>query len=286
MSSLTLASATPEPVRLPGLARVRGRWRQIGTVLAVAILVLLTLFGPMIGPYAPDEVDVSQRMQPPSRAHIMGTDPLGRDLFSRVLAGARVSLPAVLVIVVSAVAVGVVLGAVAGYLGGIVDDVVMRLTDIFLAFPALVLALAIAGALGPALTTAMLAVSVVWWPWYARLTRGQVIARKQDLYVEAARAAGCTDRAILQRHVLPNSWTPIVVQATLDMGAALITTASLGYIGMGAQPPSAEWGAMLSQARDYFLNAWWLTFFPGLAIFLSVLIFTAAGEHLREAISR
>ena len=167
-----------------------------------------------------------------------------------------------------------------------VDAVLMRITDIFLAFPALVLALAIAGALGPALTTAMLAVSVVWWPWYARLTRGQVIARKQELYVEAARAAGCTDRVILQRHVLPNSWTPIVVQSTLDMGAALITTASLGYIGMGAQPPSAEWGAMLSQARDYFLNAWWLTFFPGLAIFLSVLIFTAAGELLREATTR
>lgn len=286
MSSLTLASVTPEPVRLPGLARLRGRWRLIGTLLAVALLLVLTLFGPVIGPYAPDAVDVSQRMQPPSREHIMGTDPLGRDLFSRTLAGARVSLPAVLVIVASAVAVGVVLGAVAGYLGGVVDDVVMRLTDIFLAFPALVLALAIAGALGPELTTAMLAVSVVWWPWYARLTRGQVIARKQDLYVEAARAAGCTDRVILQRHVLPNSWTPIVVQATLDMGAALITTASLGYIGMGAQPPSAEWGAMLSQARDYFLNAWWLTFFPGLAIFLSVLIFTAAGELLREATTR
>jgi peptide/nickel transport system permease protein len=286
MSSLTLASATPEPVRLPSMARLRGRWRQIGTVAAVVLLILLTLFGPMIGPYGPEEVDISQRLQPPSSAHIMGTDPLGRDLFSRVLAGARVSLPAVVVIVVSAVAVGVVLGAVAGYMGGIVDDIVMRMTDIFLAFPALVLALAIAGALGPALTTAMLAVSVVWWPWYARLTRGQVIARKQELYVEAARAAGCTDRVILQRHVLPNSWTPIVVQGTLDMGAALITTASLGYIGMGAQPPSAEWGAMLSQARDYFLNAWWLTFFPGLAIFLTVLIFTAAGELLREKTSR
>jgi len=268
------------------MARLRGRWRQIGTVAAVVLLILLTLFGPMIGPYGPEEVDISQRLQPPSSAHIMGTDPLGRDLFSRVLAGARVSLPAVVVIVVSAVAVGVVLGAVAGYMGGIVDDIVMRMTDIFLAFPALVLALAIAGALGPALTTAMLAVSVVWWPWYARLTRGQVIARKQELYVEAARAAGCTDRVILQRHVLPNSWTPIVVQGTLDMGAALITTASLGYIGMGAQPPSAEWGAMLSQARDYFLNAGWLTFCPGLAIFLTVLIFTAAGELLREKTSR
>ncbi|MFT4037022.1 MAG: ABC transporter permease [Thermomicrobiales bacterium] len=286
MSSLTLASATPEPLRLPAPARLRGRWREVATGLAVAFLLLLTLFGPVVGPYPPDAVDVTQRMQPPSSAHLMGTDPLGRDLFSRVLAGARVSLPSVLVIVVSAVLVGVVLGALAGYLGGIVDDVIMRLTDIFLAFPALVLALAIAGALGPDLTTAMLAVSIVWWPWYARLTRGQVIARKQELYVEAARAAGCTDGVILRRHVLPNSWTPIVVQSTLDMGAALITTASLGYIGMGAQPPSAEWGAMLSQARDYFLNAWWLTFFPGLAIFLSVLIFTAAGELLREHTTR
>jgi peptide/nickel transport system permease protein len=162
----------------------------------------------------------------------------------------------------------------------------MRVTDVFLAFPALVLALAITGALGPDLTTAMLAVSVVWWPWYARLIRGQVLSLKHEPYVEAARSLGCSDGRVVGRHILPNAVAPVVVQATLDMGAALVTTASLGYIGMGAQPPSAEWGAMLSQARSFFLNAWWLTAFPGVAIFLTVLIFNAVGDLARATLSR
>jgi peptide/nickel transport system permease protein len=255
-------------------------------MLPLALLVVMTLFGSRMGPFDPDEVQVGQRLQPPSREHPMGTDPLGRDVASRVLAGAQVSIPSVLLIVVSALIVGVTLGAIAGYLGGPVDNVLMRVTDVFLAFPALVLALAITGALGPDLTTAMLAVSVVWWPWYARLIRGQVLSLKHEPYVEAARSLGCSDGRVLGRHILPNAVAPVVVQATLDMGAALVTTASLGYIGMGAQPPSAEWGAMLSQARSFFLNAWWLTAFPGLAIFLTVLIFNAVGDLARATLSR
>jgi peptide/nickel transport system permease protein len=286
MSSLTLASATPSTLPVSASRRWRNHWRIAFTLAPLALLVLATLFGSRIGPFDPDEVQVDQRLQPPSREHLMGTDPLGRDVASRVLAGAQVSIPSVLLIVVSAVSVGVTLGAIAGYLGGRVDNALMRVTDVFLAFPALVLALAITGALGPDLTTAMLAVSVVWWPWYARLIRGQVLSIKHEAYVEAARALGCGGGRILGRHILPNAVAPVVVQATLDMGAALVTTASLGYIGMGAQPPSAEWGAMLSQARSFFLNAWWLTAFPGLAIFLTVLIFNAAGDLARATLSR
>jgi peptide/nickel transport system permease protein len=286
MSSLTLASATPSTLQPSASKRWRHQWRIAFTILPLALLLVMTLFGSRIGPFDPDEVQVGQRLQPPSREHLMGTDPLGRDIASRVLAGAQVSIPSVLLIVVSALIVGVTLGAVAGYLGGPIDNVLMRVTDVFLAFPALVLALAITGALGPDLTTAMLAVSVVWWPWYARLIRGQVLSLKHEPYVEAARSLGCSDGRVLSRHILPNAVAPVVVQATLDMGAALVTTASLGYIGMGAQPPSAEWGAMLSQARSFFLNAWWLTAFPGLAIFLTVLIFNAAGDLARTTLSR
>jgi peptide/nickel transport system permease protein len=286
MSSLTLASATPSTLQPSASKRWRHQWRIAFTMLPLALLLVMTLFGSRIGPFDPDEVQVGQRLQPPSREHLMGTDPLGRDVASRVLAGAQVSIPSVLLIVVSALIVGVTLGAIAGYLGGPIDNVLMRVTDVFLAFPALVLALAITGALGPDLTTAMLAVSVVWWPWYARLIRGQVLSLKHEPYVEAARSLGCSDGRVLGRHILPNAVAPVVVQATLDMGAALVTTASLGYIGMGAQPPSAEWGAMLSQARSFFLNAWWLTAFPGLAIFLTVLIFNAAGDLARATLSR
>ena len=286
MSSLTLASATPSTLQPSASKRWRHQWRIAFTMLPLVLLLAMTLFGSRIGPFDPDEVQVGQRLQPPSREHPMGTDPLGRDVASRVLAGAQVSIPSVLVIVVSALIVGVTLGAVAGYLGGPVDNALMRVTDVFLAFPALVLALAITGALGPDLTTAMLAVSVVWWPWYARLIRGQVLSLKHEPYVEAARSLGCSDGRVVGRHILPNAVAPVVVQATLDMGAALVTTASLGYIGMGAQPPSAEWGAMLSQARSFFLNAWWLTAFPGLAIFLTVLIFNAVGDLARATLSR
>jgi peptide/nickel transport system permease protein len=286
MSSLTLASATPSTLQPSASKRWRHQWRTAFTILPLVLLLVMTLFGSRIGPFDPDEVQVGQRLQPPSREHLMGTDPLGRDVASRVLAGAQVSIPSVLLIVVSAVIVGVTLGAIAGYLGGPIDNVLMRVTDVFLAFPALVLALAITGALGPDLTTAMLAVSVVWWPWYERLIRGQVLSLKHEPYVEAARSLGCSDGRVLGRHILPNAVAPVVVQATLDMGAALVTTASLGYIGMGAQPPSAEWGAMLSQARSFFLNAWWLTAFPGLAIFLTVLIFNTAGDLARATLSR
>jgi peptide/nickel transport system permease protein len=285
MSSLTLEYGTRRDLRVPAFVnRLRRRRGSAFVFLVVLFLLIIVLFGEALAPKSPIGADVSNRLKAPSRDHLMGTDPLGRDILSRVLVGARTSIKSAVVIIVSAVAIGSVLGAVAGFFGGLVDDAVMRLTDCFLAFPALVLALTIAGALGPSLTNAMLAVSACWWPWYARLVRGQVLSIKQEPYVEAARCLGCGNTRILSRHILPNFLAPVIVQATLDVGAALVTTASLSYIGMGAQPPSPEWGAMLNQARSFFLNAWWLTAFPGLAIFLTVLIFNAAGDLVRSAL--
>jgi peptide/nickel transport system permease protein len=285
MSSLTLEYGTRRDVRVPAfLARLRRRRGSALVFLLIALLFVAVAFGTALAPQNPVGADVANRLKAPSRDHLMGTDPLGRDVFSRVLVGARTSIKSAVLIIASAVALGTLLGAIAGFFGGLIDDAVMRLTDCFLAFPALVLALTIAGALGPNLTNAMLAVSIVWWPWYARLVRGQVLSIKQEPYVEAARCLGCGNTRIMSRHILPNFLAPVIVQATLDIGAALVTTASLSYIGMGAQPPSPEWGAMLNQARSFFLNAWWLTAFPGLAIFLTVLIFNAAGDLVRSAL--
>jgi peptide/nickel transport system permease protein len=284
MSSSTLVFATP---RSSGIPAVLARLRRPGNLLLLASLVVflaVVLLGDEFAPVEPLKPEMRARLQGPSAAHLMGTDPLGRDVFSRVLVGAQLSVQSVVVIIATAVGLGTLVGAIAGYAGGWVDDVIMRITDLFLAFPALVLALAIAGALGPSLTNAMLAVSVVWWPWYARLVRGQVLAIKEEPYVEAARAAGAHDARILGRHILPNFLSPVIVQATLDMGAALVTTASLSFIGMGAQPPSPEWGAMLSDGRAFFLNAWWLSAFPGVAIFLTVLLFNAIGRRLQLAL--
>jgi peptide/nickel transport system permease protein len=284
MSSSTLVFATPKAARTPAAVAWLQKPGNLLLAVSLALFLIVVLFGAELAPFDPLKPEMRARLQEPSTAHLMGTDPLGRDVFSRVLAGAQLSVRSVVVIIVSAVGVGMLVGAIAGYVGGWIDDVIMRVTDLFLAFPALVLALTIAGALGPSLTNAMLAVSVVWWPWYARLVRGQVLSLKEEPYVEAARAAGAHDARILGRHILPNFLSPVIVQATLDMGAALVTTASLSFIGMGAQPPSPEWGAMLSDGRAFFLNAWWLSAFPGLAIFLTVLLWNAVGRRLQQGV--
>jgi peptide/nickel transport system permease protein len=287
MSSLTLEFDTRSTLRVPSFfGRLRKQRGSLIVFAFLAVLAVVIIAGDTIAPFDPLKPQMSARLEGPSRDHWMGTDPLGRDIFSRLLSGTWTSIQGVLVIIVSAVAVGMALGAIGGFFGGIVDDVIMRLTDCFLAFPALILALAIAGALGPSLTNAMLAVSVVWWPWYARLVRGQVLQIKQEQYIDAIRSVGASNSRILGRHIVPNFLAPVIVQATLDMGAALVTTASLSYIGMGAQPPSPEWGAMLNQGRGFFLNAWWLSAFPGLAIFLTVLLFNATGDVVRAALPK
>jgi peptide/nickel transport system permease protein len=215
----------------------------------------------------------------------MGTDNLGRDLLSRVIAGAGLALQSSLVIICSAIVIGTILGLVSGFYGGVVDEILMRITDVFIAFPGLVLALAISAALGPSLIHAMIAISAVWWPGYARLIRGQVLTLKQREFVYATRALGASDFRIMFNHILPNILVPLVIQITLDLGPAMVTSSSLSFIGMGAQPPAPEWGSMVNQGRKYLLDYWWISTFPGAAIFFTVMIFNELGERTRKALS-
>ena len=256
----------------------------IGLVLAL-VLILIALAAPLLVPYDPLTIDAANRLLPPSPTHPFGTDEAGRDIFSRVLYGTRPSLLAATVILGLASVVGTVIGLVAGFRGGRVDELLMRLTDMFLAFPALVLAMGAAAALGPSFFNAMIAIAIVWWPWYARLVRGQALHLKHELFVYAARVAGASERRIVLRHILPNCWTPIIVQMSLDVGYAILTMASLSFIGLGAQPPAPEWGAMVAVGRDYILDQPWYVAFPGMAIFVAVMAFNLLGDGLQEALS-
>jgi peptide/nickel transport system permease protein len=234
-------------------------------------LIVLTFFGEQLAPYDPLAINIPAKLKPPGIDHLMGTDEMGRDVLSRVMTGTRYSTETILVIMTSCLFTGILIGTISGYFGGRLDEALMRFTEVFLAFPPLILALAIVAALGPGLLNAMLAISLVWWPWYARMVRGQVLSVKDQQYVVAARSIGAKDARIMLRHVLPNCLMPIFVQASMDMGAALVTTAGLSFIGLGAQAPTPEWGAMVGVGRRYLLSAWWLSTFPGLAIFIAIL---------------
>lgn len=256
----------------------------IGVLLVLALL-LIAVAAPVIAPYDPIDLNPKDRLLAPSLTYWFGTDEGGRDIFSRIVFGARYSLLAAVVVLSLAVTIGTAIGLLAGFAGGKVDEALMRLTDMFLAFPALVLAMGISAALGASLLNSMIAIAVVWWPWYARLVRGQTLRLRQEQFVEAARASGASDSRMIVRHILPNCWTPIIVQVTLDVGYAILTTASLSFIGLGAQPPTPEWGAMVATGKDYILDQWWLATFPGLAIFLAVMAFNLLGDGLQEALS-
>jgi peptide/nickel transport system permease protein len=252
--------------------------------LAVILLwSLVAILAPVIAPYDPLEQNIQDRLQPPSREHLCGTDELGRDIFSRIIYGARISLPMGLIVVVFAMFLGGAVGALAGFIGGRFDDLVMRLADITLAFPSIVLALAIAAALGPSLKNLLIAMMAVWWPEYARLMRGQVLSVKNNDYVEACRAIGVPSGRTLVRHIVPNTGTPLLVKASLDAGSAILTVAALSFIGLGAVPPTPEWGAMISMGRTKFYQ-WWMMTFPGLAILTVVLGFNFLGDGLRDAL--
>jgi peptide/nickel transport system permease protein len=256
----------------------------IGLVLAVGLFGI-AVAAPAIAPYDPVSLAPKNRLLPPSSTNWFGTDDGGRDIFSRVVFGARYSLLAAAVVLTLAVTFGTAVGLIAGFAGGKIDEALMRLTDMFLAFPALVLAMGISAALGASLANSMIAIAVVWWPWYARLVRGQTLRLRHEQFVDAARASGASDARMIVRHILPNCWTPIIVQVTLDVGYAILTTASLSFIGLGAQPPTPEWGAMVATGKDYILDQWWMSTFPGLAIFLAVMAFNLVGDGLQEALS-
>lgn len=249
--------------------------------LLIGLWVLAALLAPMIAPYSPIEQRLAERLSPPNPTHLFGTDELGRDVFSRVLYGARISLPLGFGVVVLTALLGTTLGAVAGFVGGLVDELIMRLCDAVLAFPSLILAMAITAAMGPGLNNAMLAIVLVLWPEYARLMRGQVLYLRELEYVTAARAIGVPEIRILWRHILPNASSVILVKASLDVGNAILLAAALSFVGLGAVPPTPEWGTMVAAARQKFFE-WWIGTFPGLAILTVVVGFNFLGDGLRD----
>jgi peptide/nickel transport system permease protein len=249
-------------------------------------LLFLAFFGKQVAPYNPLKLDMQARLQAPSWLHWMGTDNLGRDIASRVIAATGLDLLSCLVILVGASVIGVLIGLVSGFYGGIVDEVMMRISDVFIAFPGLVLALAISVALGPNLINAMIALVAVWWPSYARLIRVQALALREREYIQAARALGGGSGWVIFRHILPNSLVPLIVLLSTDAAPALVTATALSFIGMGVQPPAAEWGSMVNLGSRYLLDAWWMSTFPGLAILVTVLIFNGLVEIVRDQLSK
>lgn len=255
----------------------------VGFLMFMAFIVIAIL-ADFVAPYSPYDLDLSRKFLLPSWEHFFGTDELGRDIFSRVVHGTRISLMVGIFVVVVSMTIGVLVGAIAGFYSGKTDELIMRVTDIFLAFPSLILALAIGTALGPGIQNAMIALAVTWWPWYARLVRGQVLSIRETQYIEAARSVGGGDLHIIIKHVLPNCVAPVIVNASMDMGYVIITAASLGFLGVGAQPPMPEWGLMISIGRLYAIDYWWLSTFPGLAIIFAVLAFNLVGDGLRDVL--
>jgi peptide/nickel transport system permease protein len=293
--AIAKSSALSEPRPYEGRADeyrliVRTFLRDRFAVISLAVIVLFVLgavLAPYLTPYAEQgagEPNISNRFLAPSRTHPFGTDNLGRDVLARVLYGGRSSLSIGFLVVFVAVVIGTPLGAVAGYYGGWLDEAIMRFTDLGLSFPPLLLAIAIAAALGPSFVNTMIAISLTWWPWYTRLVRAQAISLRERAFVEAARGIGVKNLTIIWRHILPNVLTPVLVQSTLDIGSAILTGAGLSFIGLGSQPPTADWGIMINEGRLYVLGGrWWIAAFSGLAILLTTLAFNLLGDGVRDA---
>ncbi len=246
------------------------------------VVVMCAMFAPWLAPHSPTEIAMSKKLMPPSLDHFMGTDKFGRDIFSRMLFGARISLMVGVCVMILAVLIGAPLGLLSGYFGGMTDTVLMRISDVFLAFPPLLLPIAITAALGPGLWNAMVALAISWFPWYARIMRGAVLRVRKELYIDAARTMGVSHIKIMMRHVMPNSLTPVIVQGSMDFGYAILAAASLSFIGLGARPPAIEWGLMTATAQTQFLDHWWTAVGPGMAIFVTVLAVNLIGDGLRD----
>jgi peptide/nickel transport system permease protein len=285
---LRLALSTPRRHRstLFSVAHtLRGRPLALAGIGIVLGWLAVGLFAPLLPIADPDTQDLLQRLKPPSSDHLLGTDDLGRDIFSRIIWGARVSVPAGIAVILATGTIGCALGAVAGYLGGAVDSVIMRAADAILSFPSIILAMSITAVRGgPGLGNALIAVGFVLWPEYARLMRSQVLAIRENEYVTAARSVGAGRNRILFRHILPSTDAPIIVKATLDVGSAIVLTAGLSFIGLGAVPPTAEWGAMIKQGADKGLQYWWYALVPGVAIMSVVMALNFFGDGLRDAL--
>ncbi|WP_254863719.1 nickel transporter permease [Halovivax gelatinilyticus] len=251
--------------------------------LAIVLALLFTaIFAPFLAPHDPEQQNLEDRLEGPSLEHPLGTDQLGQDILSRLIYGSRISLMIGVAVVGISLAIGTAVGVAAGYAGGYVDEALMRLVDILLAFPGLLLALVIAGILGPSLTNIMIALAIVGWTSYARVVRGSVLSVKQQEYVKASQLMGTSRIRVVGRHILPNVMGPVVVLATLDMATVILATAGLSFLGLGAQPPTPEWGTMIAEGREYLQSAWWVVNLPGLAIMLAVLGFNLLGDGLRD----
>jgi len=249
---------------------------------AVCVLFVMAVFAPLISTHDPFKINPPQRLKPPSATYLLGTDVAGRDIFSRIVYGSRITLQVGITVIILALLIGYVFGIVAGFFGGGVDELFMRITDVFMSFPYLVLAMGLTVALGPSIQNAMLAMAVVWWPTYARLIRSEVLKLRGRPFIYASKGLGATNLFIILRHILPNSWVPVIVQASLDFGRVIMYAASLSFIGLGAQPPTPDWGAMISDGRGFLEQAWWYPTFPGLAIMVTILGFNLVGDGLRD----
>ncbi len=266
-------------------------WRRLrrnhGAIVGMAMLLILgmiAIVGPYVSPHDPNVIDLESVLKGPHRERLLGADQFGRDILSRVLYGTRLSLQLGLTTIGIAATIGTIVGLFSGYKGGWSDFVIQRATDLMLIFPSLLLALFVVAVMGPSIRNLMLAVAIAFVPIYIRLVRGSVLSAKENVYVDAARAAGCTDVRIMRKHILPNVFAPIIVLATLGVGEAIVVAAALGFLGLGAQPPTPEWGAIASDGRNFLRQAWWITTVPGIAIMLTVLALNIVGDALRDSL--
>ena len=277
-------SEKPESRARETLSALLANRLAVAGLVVLALLVVVGIFGRAIAPYGINEIDIANRLAPPSAEHWFGTDDLGRDVLSRVLVAARVSLQVGFIAVGFSLAVGVPIGLVAGYFRGAIDSVLMRMMDILFSFPAILLAIAILAVLGPGIGNAMIAIGLVYTPIFARITRGSVLVASEEVYIRAARSLGARDSRIIFLHILPNVMAPIIVQTTLSLAFAILSEAALSFLGLGVQPPNPAWGRMLSEGRNFFQQAPWMGIFPGIAILVTVMAFNFIGDGLRDAL--